>query len=1166
LLGDCLLILTATTVSGTALGTQPEDLDWPVDPMLDINEVPAREGSEPEDLTTVGDQFFFTAETAATGRELWRSDGTPEGTTLVSDIFNGPSDSRATQLTRAGNLLYFSATDGVNGIELWRSDGTRAGTFMLRDIRVGSLPSSPSQLRPYQDGLVFVANDAVNGSQIWKTNGTADSTTMVSRIVLHNSAQTISSLTVAHDHLYFLLGDGGSMDPELYRCDGTEEGTLGLLSYPWVGGLHSDGERLFHFTYDFVGGVALWTCDSGQAQPQFVQYMPNGNIVSSTTANTAAVDGKLFFAYDQPATGAELWSSDGTTTGTLLLKDIWEGVAHSAISEMTVVGKNLMFAANDGVTGVGLWKCDSSSLEVTRLTEQPPPVMNINPRRLSNIGGVLYFAGYTPETAYALWKSDGTTTGTLTVQDVPGPFDTNPMYIGGLGTKPFFSATDSVHGRELWHCSEVTGTPVILRDIYTGTSNATPTRPSEARGSLYFAATDGVHGVEPWISDGSPQGTRMISDVAPGSQGSRPYSFFDVGSAVLFSADDGISGLELWRSDGSEVGTALVKDIYPGIADSYIANGFPDITPNPEPVGHLPDRVAGLDGVMYFAAEDGEFGRELWRSDSTTSGTAMVADIWAGASSSGPIALVPFKGGIFFGAHDGSSSPGPRWLDGASEQVSTIFDPAPGATVLSSPYQAKCSGAHVYFTSATTGRGGLWITDGTANGTINLQSFWPQYNSAEQLTLVGERAFYVLNRNSTTGRELWTSDGTSAGTFLVKDIYQGTPDSRPQQLTALGEVLLFSADDGVHGRELWRSDGSAAGTFLVADLRPGLGASEPSSFVAVTGRLFFIANDGINGSELWKSDGTTSGTVRIADSIIGQPGGFRALSAAGDHLYAAATNSDGAPPDLGMELYSFALSDLLDDSAPVPAITGPPYSLGPFVAQVDFGQEVRVFSAEEVTISNAEIVGVDDLQGGRFELQLSPHQEGQVTVNIPAGVVRDRGANLNSASAVYTMDYRLSISPTPSPTEVPPSPTVSPSDSPTSTPTPSASPSPTLTASPNPSASPSNTPGVTSTPTPSPSASPSPTSTSTPTASLSPTLTASPSPIPSPSETPQPSPTATASPSPSPSNTSTPTPTPADVLMILLGDGDGSSSADHNGDGLVDCADLPAFLGLQSGR
>jgi ELWxxDGT repeat protein len=95
--------------------------------------------------------------------------------------------------------------------------------------------------------------------------------------------------------------------------------------------------------------------------------------------------------------------------------------------------------------------------------------------------------------------------------------------------------------------------------------------------------------------------------------------------------------------------------------------------------------------------------------------------------------------------------------------------------------------------------------------------------------------------------------------YPVKDIVD------PMYLTAMGGSVYFRYDDGIHGSEFWKSDGTAAGTAMVKDINPGPGNSDPNEMFAVFGMLYFCANDGEHGWELWKSDGTEDGTVMIMD-------------------------------------------------------------------------------------------------------------------------------------------------------------------------------------------------------------------------------------------------------------------------------------------------------------
>ena len=102
------------------------------------------------------------------------------------------------------------------------------------------------------------------------------------------------------------------------------------------------------------------------------------------------------------------------------------------------------------------------------------------------------------------------------------------------------------------------------------------------------------------------------------------------------------------------------------------------------------------------------------------------------------------------------------------------------------------------------------------------------------------------------GRELWRSDGTAAGTRLVKDIRPGAGASSPGHSTSFAGVAHFAADDGASGRELWRTDGTEAGTVLAADVNPGAAASSPAELTATSTQLYFAADDGVHGEELWR--------------------------------------------------------------------------------------------------------------------------------------------------------------------------------------------------------------------------------------------------------------------------------------------------------------------------
>jgi uncharacterized protein (TIGR03382 family) len=171
----------------------------------------------------------------------------------------------------------------------------------------------------------------------------------------------------------------------------------------------------------------------------------------------------------------------------------------------------------------------------------------------------------------------------------------------------------------------------------------------------------------------------------------------------------------------------------------------------------------------------------------------------------------------------------------------------------------------------------VWQSDGTPEGTVPVELSAARTQALGRSVRAG-RFSYFVHETEESGFELWRTDGTEAGTARVKDIHPGPGDANPGHLTAVGDVLYFSANDGTGGTEPWRTDGTEAGTVRVVDLRPGALGSHPEVHVSA-GQLFFSADDGVTGRELYLSDGTAEGTRRVYDfngpmaPVVPQPPG-----------------------------------------------------------------------------------------------------------------------------------------------------------------------------------------------------------------------------------------------------------------------------------------------------
>lgn len=317
--------------------------------------------------------------------------------------------------------------------------------------------------------------------------------------------------------------------------------------------------------------------------------------------------------------------------------------------------------------------------------------------------------------------------------------------------------------------------------------------------AVYMSGTDKTL----WVTDGTLGGTIQLSADIKFAKELGSTAFLN--GKFIFAATTPATGTELFITDGTPAGTLLLSDINAGTASSNPGEG------------------AMLNGILYFTADRLAEGRELWRTDGTPGGTAIVKDIVTGTGSSN----YPNKFHLF------------------------------------------SNGAYLLFMARTPASGvELWRSDGSNGGTVLLKDI--NTNAADSS---GVESFFTLNslvlfvaNNFTNGFELWKTDGTPGGTVLVKDINPGITGSKASFY--FGSIVFnnrayFSADDGTNGEEIWGTNGTEAGTSLLKNIEPGAGSSVDFVVLAVITPAKFIftsTNSTISRNQLWESDGTTAGT------------------------------------------------------------------------------------------------------------------------------------------------------------------------------------------------------------------------------------------------------------------------------------------------------------------
>ncbi|MDT0294601.1 ELWxxDGT repeat protein [Mesonia ostreae] len=390
-------------------------------------------------------------------------------------------------------------------------------------------------------------------------------------------------------------------------------------------------------------------------------------------------NGELFFAADFQQTGKNwLWSSDGTTTSVRSYQST-PSFPGTQPKYLTVFNNQLIMNSvlNESNTyNRELFEFDGTGLVLLKNIQNGG---ESNPYSFIEFNGSLYFAADGGSDGIEPWVTDGTESGTTQIADINFSSDgSNPFTNGGIAVsngKIILNAKDNPHGTELWGIDGTTNGTNLIKDIKTGSSSSYPTSFYAAGNKVYFSAKDNSHGNEPWITDGTNAGTYMLKDINTSSfSNSFPGDFTAYNNKVYFKAGDGNNGTELWVTDGTETGTVLFKDINPGSTNSghsnpknfieyngqlyfgaYDGNSYglwvtDGTATNTIKIITTSDQLSNTftyDDRLYFTADDGSNGRQLWVSDGTTSGTQVIAPTIA--PNSDPIPNATFEHAVVAG-------------------------------------------------------------------------------------------------------------------------------------------------------------------------------------------------------------------------------------------------------------------------------------------------------------------------------------------------------------------------------------------------------------------------------------------------------------------------------------------------------------------------------------
>lgn len=766
------------------------------------------------DCTAIGNVLFFPATGPDFSAVLWRSDGTPQGTFRVTaDSSSNPSVVR--DLTIVGTTLFFIAgVDGdSNRSALWKSNGTPSGTILVKELdRFQN--SAPTELVALSDRLFFRGYSAAAGIELWSSDGTAVGTRIFRDLHPGSPSAEPFNLTTFNGKLVFSISSGPN-GPGLWASDGTSAGTvelsrldLGSPSYPRRAQLFSVGESLVFAAREAATGSELWRTDGtvdGTVQLSDILPGPTSGQPFILAANVRHVP-TLYFAARNVSNHFDLWRSDGTSSGTTFVASLPPTLQALYCAEY--LSDLFFFCVRTGAPSRGdLYRTNGTNQGTINLTAELVQQYQVVDEVHAIADQVVFTAG--DSAASTRYISDGTILGTrpyyspdsefVSATEGSSPGKTIPLQ----NSRVLFSATDGIHGSELWTSDGSSEGTAMLSDLTPGALSSAFSGGVTLNGAALFGFASNGQGEEPWISDGTLGGTAKLKEIGAGSDSSKPsrgFQFTVSGNLAIFSACDDQHGCELWRTDGTVQGTQLIKDIEPGVA------------------GSTPTGLIAGNGNVYFIASSTQYGLELWRTDGTAAGTTLVVDLQPGASS-GFTHLEPDAIGLY----------GNRMIFGSDELIEINLDSSAVRFLTNFSAQNRrvtggvtISGDKVYFTLQGNGTQ-IWSYDLMSATTTRLSETSGEIlGSINGFTILG-----VYAGNGLPSRLLRT-DGSILGTVPLASI-PGTTESRPgyfqRRAFVAGNRIYAVISDPLHGFELWQSDATELGTALLDEMMPGQAGS-----------------------------------------------------------------------------------------------------------------------------------------------------------------------------------------------------------------------------------------------------------------------------------------------------------------------------------------------------
>jgi ELWxxDGT repeat protein len=501
------------------------------------------------ELALLNDNLICRMSTPTQGSEI-ASVSLTGNAQVIKDIRPGIQHSLANSFTVFKEKVFFVANDGVNGFELWSTDGTANGTTMVKNASTGTGDGVTNTKLHALNGEVYFTGGNRQSQWIWKTTGTG---TGAEEYYDLNGGASIAATT---DTLYFLSGR------KLIKSNGLTGGSKEIMDFQQVSFVDIPtspnahffiGDKLIYNMFTAGGslgyGSEYWVIDKLVAGTNVLKDIYPGlqDGVGSSNADEdpgrrsiLLTPGTSVFAGKNGTNGRELWVTNGTGVGTTLVKDINPGSGSSEPQNMTAtLNGYAYFTADDGVHGIELWKTDGTGVG-TVLVKDVDAAAGSAVGNIVAMDNAIYFTAHVTSEGWGLYKTDGTASGTARVKLLNNQAkDQGPTAMIAIDHKIYISAFEATSGHELW-ASDGTGDGTLVIDIVEGANGSNPGLFYEFNNELYFAADNKL-----WHSKGSESLTEFISDI-------QPRSFLKSGTLLYMVATSPLYGTELFKMPAKE--------------------------------------------------------------------------------------------------------------------------------------------------------------------------------------------------------------------------------------------------------------------------------------------------------------------------------------------------------------------------------------------------------------------------------------------------------------------------------------------------------------------------------------------------------------------------------------------------------------------------------------